>query len=229
MQKINKFNIGATFATIMLLSAPVAVYAQDGVSGSGDVTTSNTTTTKTETESGETASGNPAEVETHEAAGATELRHKGADSVSGLKQKQAAALKQRTPEQHKKICEAHKDGLTNKFSHIVTNSQRTQKRIDDIFAKAQTFAQTSGQTPADFDSLVAAAMTAQTNSAASITALQAVTPSIDCNNTSVASDVATFKAAAQQTRDNLKAYKAAVKAVLKSLQTTKKATSEGSN
>ena len=227
MQKINKFNIGATFATIMLLSAPVAVYARGVNSGSGDSTVASNST-ETETEHGTTTSGT-AEVETHEAAGATELRHKGADSVSGLKQKQAAALKQRTPEQHKKICEAHKDGLTNKFSHIVTNSQRTQKRIDDIFAKAQTFAQTSGQTPADFDSLVAAAMTAQTNSAASITALQAVTPSIDCNNTSVASDVATFKAAAQQTRDNLKAYKAAVKAVLKSLQTTKKATSEGSN
>jgi len=60
--------------------------------------------------------------------------------------------------------------------------------------------------------------------------LKGVTPTLDCNNASVASDVATFKTAASDTRDKLKAYRDAVKAVLQALEAVKPATTnEGSN
>jgi hypothetical protein len=138
--------------------------------------------------------------------------------------------KAKTAEERTKVCEAHKQGLTKKFSRIVTNSERIQARIDDILAKAIAYKQDKNLSPANFDSLVATAQTAQATSADSVAALKTATPSLDCNNTSVATDVAGFKTAAGTTRDNLKAYRTAVKAVLKSLKTAKKATAtEGSN
>jgi hypothetical protein len=82
-----------------------------------------------------------------------------------------------------------------------------------------------------------AAQTAQTASADSITNLKSVKPSIDCNNTSVASDVANFKTAAKDTRDKLKSYRDSVRALLHALATAKHdaktsdttQTTEGSN
>lgn len=153
-----------------------------------------------------------------------ELHRQGDAMVTELRQQRGDKTK--TAEQRQKVCEAHKSGLTNKFKRTVTNSQRIQTRIDEVFNKAQTYQQTKNITVANWDSLVASAQTAKAASAASITALQGVTPTIDCNSTSVASDVATFKTAAGQTRDNLKAYRTAVKALLKALITAK-STSEG--
>ena len=133
-----------------------------------------------------------------------------------------------TDAEHQKRCESHKQGLTTKFSHIVTNSQRIQDRISDVLDKAVAYQQTNNITVANFDNLVAAANTAKANSADAIANLKAVQPSLDCNNTSVHSDVSVFKTAAAKTRDSLKAYRTAVKAVVQSLKTAKTG-AEGSN
>lgn len=131
---------------------------------------------------------------------------------------------------HKKRCEAHRQGLTNKFNHIVSNSQKIQTRIDSIFSKALAYQQAKNLQPAGFDALVATAESSKATSAASIDSLKSVTPTLDCNNVSAASDVATFKTAAHQTRTDLKTYRTAVKAVLKSLEITKNTpNTEGSN
>lgn len=136
----------------------------------------------------------------------------------------------RTAEQKHKTCEAHKQGLTKKFERITANSEKIKKHIDDIFAKAQTFQQENNLPVSNYNDLVTAAMTAQTAAAESITTLKEVEPTVDCNSTSVASDVATFKAAAQDTRDKLKAYRTSVKNILQALHKAKTAdeSSEGS-
>lgn len=169
--------------------------------------------TETETEHG-------VEVESHHATGREELHNKGVALVTELRKQHKA----QTAEQRKHKCEAHKQGLTNSFSRIVSNSQRLEARIDGILDKAVAYQQTNNVAAVNFDALLATAQTAKTNSNASITALQAVTPSVDCNNVSVATDVATFRAAVKQTRDNLKAYRDSVKAVLKSLEAAQPAT-----
>lgn len=185
-------------------------------SGSGSGVTS-TTTQKTEAQKAE------------DSASQTELHKQGDDMVAKLR-KEHAGDKVKTPAERQKVCEAHKKGIENKFASIVGNSNRAQTRITSILDKAVAFQQSGNVQSADFATLLATAQTAKATSAASIAALQAVAPSVDCNSTSVASDVATFKAAAQTTRTNLKAYKAAAKAVLKSLESAKPAeTTEGSN
>ncbi len=246
MLKINKTSIGLSLlvATILAVGSVSASAegANSGSSGSGGGTTETThksggtettsgggtakpvTKTETETETNDQPGVHEAN-EPSEVSSSTELHHRGDTILADMKTKHDEA-KTRTPEQRTKACESHKKGLTNKFSHIVTNAQKTQTRIDGIYTKALAFQTSTNAQPAGIESLISIADGAKANSAASIAALKAITPTIDCNSTSVASDVATFKAAAQQTRDNLKAYRTAVKAVIKALETTK--TSEGS-
>lgn len=142
-----------------------------------------------------------------------------------LEGRQAAANEKRADKlevansKRQKRCESRKHGLTTKSENIVRNGQRMQARITDILDKAVSYQQASHVAVENFDSLVATADSAKTASANNLVHLQAVKPTIDCNRTSVAADVAAFKAAAQTTRDGLKAYKTAVKAVLQALET----------
>lgn len=147
-----------------------------------------------------------------------ELHKRGDDIIAELEKGHKST---KTPEQRQKVCEAHKDGLVNKFQHIDGNSQAIQDRINDVLVKAQTYKTSHNLQPANFDALVASAEAAKATSTQSIAAMKTVEPSLDCNNMSVASDVATFKAATQQTRDSLKSYRTAVKAVLHSLEVEK--------
>lgn len=147
----------------------------------------------------------------------TELRKKAEQHVAELKKDN----KGQSAEKRLEKCQARKQGLENKFERIVTNSQKMQTRIDSILAKAVDYQQANNVQAADFDTLVAAAKVAQAKSAASIANLQALKPSVDCNNASVSTDVAAFKAAAEQVRSDLKDYRKAVKAVLQSLLNAK--------
>ena len=172
--------------------------------------------------------------ETNDSSNATELHKQGEDKVAEMRKEKKTEVKQ---EDRQKRCETHKQGLETKFAKIVANSQRSQARIDEILAKAQAFQASKNLSPVDFSALVATATSARTTSAAAISALQAVQPTLDCANPNVANDVATFKAAAEQTRTALKDYKAAVKNVLTSLKaaansttdTTAKPTTGGTN
>jgi hypothetical protein len=230
MHKIK--TISSSLAALLMAVAftvSVPVYAEHGSNsgsgsgGSGDssVATTTSTTTKADDDNG---TGTETETEAEHTTSVkddsrhTELHAKAQAMVAELKQEHAAA-KTKSAEDRQKTCEAHKQGLNTKFSRLDTNAQRIQDRIDSIFQKAQDYQ--SANNVSGVDDLVAAAKTAQTNSAASITQMKAVTPSLDCNNTSVASDVATFKVAAKTTHDNLKAYRDAVRAVLKAEATAK--------
>lgn len=166
-----------------------------------------------------------AKIEAHDA---TESAKEAHDSKAELHQKGEGLLaefrklnggKTKTPEERKAQCESHKAGLTTKFSNIGNNAQKVQDRISGVYTKAQAYQSANSLSPTGYDSLVATADSAKAASAASITALKAVTPTIDCNGTSVASDIATFKAAAQDTRDKLQAYKTSVRAILTALST----------
>jgi hypothetical protein len=146
-------------------------------------------------------------------AAAETLREEKRAATTDAKQ---AAL-ERKKEKRQNICQSRKQGLENKFARIVTNSERFQTRIDSILDKAVEYQQTNNVEAGNFDELVTAAETAQSTSSDSIAKLKAFQPSIDCNSETVSSDVQSFKAAAATVRDDLKAYKQAVKNVLKAL------------
>jgi hypothetical protein len=158
-----------------------------------------------------------------------ELRQKANDDLN-KKREEHKDDQANKKEDRQKRCESHKQGLTNKFNNMVNHSQKIQAKIDNILNKATAYQASNGVTPTGWNDLLSAAQAAQAASADSIADLSTLKPTIDCNSESTASDVATFKAAAAKTRDNLKAYKTSVKALLKALKDAKPAEStEGSN
>jgi len=210
-----------------------ADHGSDSQSGSSDGGSTTTTTTNTDsntsTSEQESGSGSGSQDSGTSSTPKTENETESQNGTNEDGPKTGAQIlaemhknhKDQTEQQRQKKCEAHKQGLTTKFSRIVTNSQRIQDRISGILDKAVAYQQNNNVQVTNFDTLVAAAQSAKTTSADSITALKTVTPSLDCNNVSVASDVANFKAAAQTTRSDLKAYKTAVQAVLQALENAK--------
>ncbi len=234
-QTMKKFSIGLPIVVMSLsILAITPVFAEHGVSGgsgSEPMTTTppkTTTPTSTEMHSGRTEtrrtevadSSTPAETETHKSGDDSHSR--GAAKVAELRKEHK---KEQTDAERQKKCEDRKSGLETKFTSIAANSLRFQGRIDDIYAKALAYQQANNLTPANLDSLVAAANSAKSTSAASVAALQTGAPTLDCTNHEVATTVATFKVSAEQARTNLKAYKAAVKAVIQALRDAKKTTS----
>ncbi len=254
MKHIKIQRISSTLAVLALAlvfagSGPVlAEHGSGDVPPSGSTSPTTTTTTPTTEHSGSpetthsgggTTSGSgsnsvpakTAETETEiqnaeESASLAELHKQGDDMITELR-KEHAGDKVKTASEKQKVCEAHKQGLETKFNSIVANSQRTESRISSIMDKAEAFEHSSSTKPAGFDALSASAHEAKDAADASIVTLKDLSPTIDCNGTSVANDVATFKVAAEKTRTDLKAHRDSVKAELKSLETAKPA--EGTN
>lgn len=243
MKRISK--IGSALSVLVLalvLTGSLPVFAQNGDSG-----TETETQTTTSDQSGSTSSTDQSSTKAERQSRAAELKKQAAENkkhaaeVKEQHQQDAAEVKadgaelrergekllaeakkdhkEKSEAERQKVCENRSKGLTTKFASITKASTGTKSRIDNIFAKAQAYQQSQNVVVANYDTLVAAAQTAQANAASAITVLQGITPNLDCTQPgTTASNVATFKAAAQQTRDSLKSYRQAVKAILQALE-----------
>jgi chromosome segregation ATPase len=221
MHKFKRISLKiAAFSSASLLLVAVPVYAERG---SSNFASENNPGVQVAENATDDSSGNTT------TSGRSEMRQKAQAMVAELKKNH----EKKSNANIQKTCESHKQGLNRKFDRIVTNSQRIQDRITKVFDKAQAYQQDKNLNPANYDDLVAKANDAKSASQDSIDALKQVKPTLDCNNTSVANDVATFKTSAQDTRAKLKAYRTAVKDVVKALRDATQAShttgNEGSN
>lgn len=202
----------------------VPVFAQRGSADDAPVPASNTSTQTSGT-------GSDAQTKGEKEA---ELHSRGAALVAQLRQQHPSSQSEAA---RQKACEARSHGLETKFTRITTNSQNLEDRIGTFLTKAEAYQSTNNVTVDSWDTLTGNADTAKAAVDSAITDLKAVTPqSLDCASTTVAQNVATFKAAAVTVRDDLQAYKQAVIKVFTALQNAKGATAtdttnttEGSN
>lgn len=205
----------AAVLTITLVSAPV--FAQNG---SDDSTESGSSSSEESSSSGRTKPEDSSQRSEYASQRRAEAKQKAMEELAERKKN----VKEKSLEQRKKSCEERKKGIENKFSKIVTNSKRAQTRIDAYYKKAIDYQVKLDVTPTGWETLVATANNASAASQDSITALEAISPTVDCTTNTVPDDIATFKAAAKTTRDSLKAYKSAVKDLLKALKDAKPST-----
>lgn len=124
-------------------------------------------------------------------------------------------------------CESHKHGLETKVGNLNKNGQKHLDHFNKVYANALEFQKTNNLNPAGFADLTAKADAAKAKAEASVAALNALKPTLDCQKDTVASDVSAFKAAAAQARTDLQAYRSSIKDVLKALETAKEATETG--
>lgn len=218
----------AAFALGLVLSVSTiggVAQARDGADDSTEVTTSST-------EQSETAK-KDAEARREAAKQAQEqVREKAKQDFEkkreAAKQKvETESEKEKHNQERTKTCESKKQGLDQKFSRLSANAQKFNNHIDEVLKKAEAYKTEKNLTVDNYDALVAAAVAADAKSQASVSALSALKPTLDCNKDSVASDVSTFKAAAEQARTDLKDYRTSVKALLKAIEQAKELQSEG--
>ena len=216
LQKSQVAFSAATLAMLLVVGSPAVAFARGGEPEAVSTTATRTTTSENSTVS-ET---------THTEAGATTSSSTSDDSAmsqtkSGGRHQEVSAKAHsvvKTDAERQKTCEERKTGLDTKFASITRNSQAYQSRIDDVYTKVLAYQVSSKLNPMGFADLTAAANAARATAHKSVTALAAAAPAVDCTSKSVAGNVADFKKLAATARTDLKAYKMAVKAVVKSLR-----------
>lgn len=239
MSKLKKILTYIPAAVLAVSVVAVPVYAHEG---EDDDTAATTSTQTTDSSTANTDSGrrsgrlvtktedSPTHVEqeneTEHTSGDDHFKARAAEFLAAARKNH----KEQSEAARQKVCAVRKQGIENRSSRIVAAAQRHQDRISNVLDKVTAYQKDKNLTITNWDSLLSTANSAKTTSQASIDALKTVKPVLDCNNTTVASDVATFKAAAEQTRDNLDAYKKAVRALLvaaKDAKTTDTTTTGG--
>lgn len=210
----------AVMLLAFLISVPV--FAEDSGSGSAAISSNDTSvSTSTATPrsgkpkvvaavspSGEQSTvDSTTETETHKS-----MRTEAETEVSDLKKQHA----EHKAADRQNFCNMHKDNLTGKFKGLTTSATAIQTHIDSVYVKVQAFVADKSLTVDTYDTLVANANTAKAKAAADIAAL--TPPTLDCTSATVATDVATFKVTATQTRTDLKAYRDAVKELFKAVK-----------
>src|SRR3569833_2227800 len=226
-----------TLTSLTLLALPSLAYADHGSGGGDDNNGSVDSATSTSTSSNDST--------TSTTSVATETRHGGSnktslaraysqsnDSEQETETKESKAKtegqalvdallkteKKHSESERAKNCQAAQKGLTTKLTNLQKNAASYQSTEDAIYQKALDYAQTNNLNPSGIDQLEATANADKTTAAASVGALGGLSVTLDCTSNTVATNVATFRAAASQARSDLLAYKTAVKAVLMALE-----------
>lgn len=152
--------------------------------------------------------------------GRDELRQSGKDLVAELKKEHGA----KTADELKQECNKRKDKLSNRVVKIVRVTKNIQGRVDAVYTKAAAYQDEKALTSDELTSLKAAAETSKATIATSVANLEALQPTIDCDATNNAEEVAAFQAAAKTAKTDLKSYKSAVKAYVLALKAATPAT-----
>lgn len=193
----------------------VPVFARNGVD---DNTSDTSTIADTPANEQEAETSTNEQEQTHETAQkqAVHLREQAKLSVE-KQRKQLNKDSEKHKQDREKKCESHKQGLETKVASLNKNAQKHLDHFNSAYVKALQFQKDNNLNPTGFADLVTTADAAQAKAVVSVEALNMLKPTVDCNSDSTASDVAAFKAGATQARTDLNAYRAAVKAVFKSL------------
>ncbi len=224
MNKIKKA-LAITPAIILMLGlTTLPAFARNG----SDDSSTNTQTTTSQSEAKETiktpevTSQNKTEVNKE----ASEVVKLGIENETENESKDIVNEFKKTDKEHsqadrKKNCDAAENGLETKLTNLSKNALAFQTKIDGVLTMSIAYQNDNNLHNTVFDALVTTAQKAQVESASSVSALSSLNTNLDCSNPSVAQNVAAFKVAAKKARADLKAYKDAVKAILKSIETSK--------
>ena len=124
-------------------------------------------------------------------------------------------------EGRQKACQARETNLKRKITNFDKQSQRHLDRYNATLVKLQAYQETNKLDAPDYDTLVAAAEAKKTAATAAVVALKQASVDVDCTKDDPAAAVATVKESVTNTREALKQYHKAVKALLVELNTSK--------
>lgn len=188
--------------------------SSDSSSSSSGDKGSGSSTDKNSTESSGSSDKTPQNTE-HE----TEVQIEDANSKDGQQYVNGLTNGQNThsASDRAKNCQAAQHGLETMLKNLQTNATNFDSRINTVYTQALAYQKSSGNTPTGFSTLVANATAAQLKAQAAVTALGSLSVNLNCSSSTVATNVAVFRAATAQARTYLVAYQTAVNKVLVAL------------
>lgn len=202
-----KFLLGLLAAVLVIgVPAVAAAHAGHAEHDRSVPTSTNEATTGQTTEGNSTAAQEAAKFRAH-----------GQELLTQLKKDR----QEHTKQQRREHCQTRRQGLQTKVDRLAGGVQKHKSRIDDVLAKVTAYQQQNNLNVENFEMLVTNATAAQATAGSSVAALGSLKPTVDCNNESVASDVAAFKVAAAQARSDLSEYRQTVKALLGAVRAAK--------
>lgn len=131
--------------------------------------------------------------------------------------------KEHSKEERQKNCQARQQNIQKRLTNAQSRAQRHLDTINGVLAKIES-SNVDTSKISNYATLLAAAKQAQTQAASSVAALKAVNPTIDCTADKPVQSLADFKVALEQSRTDLKSYRASVKAILSQIESTANAT-----
>lgn len=142
-----------------------------------------------------------------------QFRVNGAAELSNMRKKHG----KHTHAQRMKICENREKTINNKVGAFGNHAVKYLERLDTIFTKVQNY-QLEKQLPvSNYDELLQTTNAKQSDAATAVAALKLVAVNIDCSAEDPAAGLSTVKQAAHDARDALKAYRSALKDMVKAL------------
>lgn len=145
-----------------------------------------------------------------------EIRDRGESEANKLRSEQKRT---RTKQERTDACKARLSGMEMRFSKLAESTNHLLTRANDINSKLETYKSTSQANIENWPQLQKAVSDAQSLATASVNSVAALKPTVDCTKETVANDIATFKAAVEKARDDLKAYRNAMKDMIVALNT----------
>jgi hypothetical protein len=215
MKNIKRLTL--SLAALLVVSGLALTVPASAEHGSND---SSTETTSGSSDDTTTTSTTENEVEVHNLT--AKLRHQGEAEVEAHKAESHA----KTEAQREKACTARKANLTRRMANSVSWAKKHKGVIDTAYTRVKAFHDSKGLNVPDYAALTAAVDTAQANAQTSIDTLSALNVSVDCSSQTVAASVSTFQQSVKDTRDSLKAYRAAL---VKLIEATKGASTSATD
>lgn len=132
----------------------------------------------------------------------------------------------------RKACENHASTIDRLMTKINKRHQNAFDHITRVATAVETFYTSKNLSVSNYDSLVAEANAAKSVAETAMQSQLAI-PTLDCNGKHPRADVASFKEKRQDSVDAMKAYRDAVKKLIKAVRTaaeaTQSATEEGTS
>ena len=129
----------------------------------------------------------------------------------------------------KTVCENRQNAINNKLSAFIQSAEKHQAKLDETFAKVQSYQIQYNLPLANYDELIAAANDKRLAATEAVSALKSVAQDFDCTKPDTVVKLSTVRDAAKEARQSLHEYRIAIKDIVVALAQSEDANSIGAS
>lgn len=215
MQKVRKLILVALAAIFMGSTGSVAVLAHDG-EDHGD---SNRSSSRRDGDDDNDRNNKRNERRRKNSENAKKWKEEWFKKAQAEQEARRLKLQQMQDRKEKRrlTCEERKAKIEAWIDRRASNAQKHLNAFTNVYGRIVAYKESKQLNPVNWDALIVAADAAQDKAEASVAAVQSLKPTVTCENETIATDLAAFRDGLKQAREDLKAYRVAIKDVFKAV------------